>query len=412
MESEIIQLNKYLNHKHRALFQSKDEILLVRGSTAAGKSYSIADKLLLNAVIQPERKIRILVMRKTLPSLRASVLPILQERAEKVFHLDFHINRSVWTADCDNLEFIFLSVNTREDFEKLKSITNIDFIWINELPGIRQDDFDEAMRRMRGGESFYNQCIGDFNPVGKFSWVYREFYEKDSYKHNALKYTIEDNHPDFLRQEKTKNLIARLDKLKETNPNAYKIYRLGEWGDLKGIIFNWHVEELPEIGFDDIFYGLDFGYSIDPAALVKIYRRSDKFWVQELIYETGLTNQMLAKKMIDLGIGVNDDCYADSAEPKSIDELNSEPFNLNVKPCDKGPDSVRKMIDTCLGITIYIVDGSENIVKEHNMYVWKEDKDGHNLNEPVSVNDHLMKAIQYGICTHCKRIRLPGFEVL
>jgi len=160
-----------------------------------------------------------------------------------------------------------------------------------------------------------------------------------------------------------------------------------------GQIFRWDEVELPSNGFkfDEIFYGGDFGYSVDPAAVVRIYRKADEFWVEELIYETGLTNQALARRMKNCGIGAYDDCYFDSAEPKSIDELITE--GLNIKPSQKGPDSVRAGIDFLKSLNIHIVKPSPHIKAEHDSYCWKQDKSGADLPEPVKFNDHAMSAI-------------------
>ena len=178
-----------------------------------------------------------------------------------------------------------------------------------------------------------------------------------------------------------------------------------------GQIFHWDEVELPSNGFkfDEIFYGGDFGYSVDPAAVVRIYRKANEFWIQELIYERGLTNQALARKMKDCGIEKYDDCYFDSAEPKSIDELNNE--GLNVKPSLKGPDSVRAGIDFLRAQIIHIVKPSPNVVKEKNGYCWKQDKSGAELPEPVKLNDHAMSGTRYGIYTHMKQPR-AGMAVI
>jgi len=171
-----------------------------------------------------------------------------------------------------------------------------------------------------------------------------------------------------------------------------------------GQIFRWDEVELPTNGFkfDEIFYGGDFGYSVDPAAVIRVYRKADEFWLQELIYETGLTNQALARRMKDCGINGNAECYFDSAEPKSIDELTVEGFNI--KPSQKGPDSVKAGIDYLKSKKIHIVKPSSNISHEMLSYCWKTDKSGEELPEPEKFNDHAMSAIRYAIYTHCKRV--------
>ena len=112
-----------------------------------------------------------------------------------------------------------------------------------------------------------------------------------------------------------------------------------------GQIYRWEERELPSNGWkwDETFYGLDFGYSVNPSALIQIYRKADEFWVEEVIYQAGLTNQALSAEIRKANIGSYDDIYADAAEPKSIAEISE--YDFNVKPCDKGPDSVRQGID-------------------------------------------------------------------
>jgi len=409
----VINLNQYLNPNHVELFQSTDPELVVYGGAGAGKSFSIADKLLCQSIWQSDKSIKILVIRKTFPSLRNTALDILQKRAE-LFKMPFRLNKSEWTARCHNLKFIFLGLNNKEDYNKLKSMTDVDYIWINEATEVREDDYDECLRRLRGGEAEYEQIITDFNPVGKTSWVYHRFFEKNIGNPKKLRYTVYDNHPDFLRSEKGQRYIAKLKATKEYDPNLYKIYFLGEWGELEGVIFDWDIVQLPTkdlAWYDEIFYGGDFGYSVDPAALVRIYRKADEFWVEEILYETGLTNIQLAKRMKRLGITGKDVTYWDSAEPKSIQELYDH--GINAKPAAKGPDSVRAGIDFLKSLKIHIVDGSENISKEQKSYVWKKDKDGNSLNVPIEYNDHAMSAIRYAIFTHCRarlepRIRRIG----
>lgn len=390
-----VNLNKHLNYKHLDLFQSIAPELCVRGGANAGKTYSIADKLLLAPRIQPDKKLEALVVRKTMPSLKSSTLTILEKRAE-VHKMPFNLNKNENVAHCENLKIWFKSMNNKEDFIAIKSMTDIDFIWANEITDLREFDFDMLSMRIRGGQSRYNQFMFDFNPVGKTSWVYKRFYENGNGKTQKLTYTVLDN--PWATQEE----IDKLKAYKEADENLYNIYFKGEWGELKGVIFNWDLVPKPEGTFyDEIFYGLDFGYSVDPAALIRIYRKANEFWLEVVIYATELTNQTLAQEMRDQGIDGNAEIYADSAEPKSIEELGREGFN--VKPCKKGPDSVRTGIDYLKSFKIHILDieGSEPILREQKSYIWKKDKDGNCLNVPIEFDNHAMDGSRYGIYTHC-----------
>jgi phage terminase large subunit len=170
-----------------------------------------------------------------------------------------------------------------------------------------------------------------------------------------------------------------------------------------GQIYHWDEQALPtDIAFDDVWYGGDFGYSVDPSAIVRIYRRADEFWLEEVLYKTGLTNQALASMMKGQGINGDRPIYFDSAEPKSIDELRLE--GLLVRPAEKGPDSVRAGIDFIRSKKVHVVKGSsENLMREMRSYCWRQDKVGNDMPEPAKGLDHLLDAVRYGIFTHCKR---------
>lgn len=403
-------LTPFLNPNHAEIFKARCEEVLPYGGAGAGKSYSIADKLLLQAVYQPDKKIRVLVIRKTFPSLRATCMQILESRAETM-RLPWVINKSEWTARCDNVRFDFQSLNGKEDFEKLKSRTDIDFVWCNELLELREADYEEILRRLRGGESSYQQIISDFNPTDRFSWVYDRFFTRNVGNALKLRYTVMDNHPAFLASDKGQSYVARLDRLAESNVNAYNVYRLGEWGSLEGVIFqDWDVRALPDdVSSMSIWYGGDFGFTVDPAALVKLYYRDGELWVEECIYETGLTNQAIAERMRSLdSVDASLASYWDSAEPKSIEELHRE--GVNAHPAVKGADSVRAGIDLLLGLNVHIVPGSENIVREARSYCWETDKNGMATQKPVDYNNHAMDAIRYAAYTRLRKHK--GIQVI
>ena len=390
---QTFNLNQHLNPNHAELFRSTDFELSVRGGANAGKTYSIADKLLMQPILQPNVPLKALIVRKTLPRLRSSTIEIIEKRA-KLFNLPFNMNQMLLVATVGKMKFVFTSLNNKDDYEKIRSQTDIDFIWCNEVPELNEPDYELLLTRIRGGKSSFAQMITDFNPIGKTSWVFQRLFEKNIGNVRKLKYTILDN-PWASETE-----IERLKRTKHYNPNFYKIYFEGEWGELEAIIYNWDIVDKPPENPDEIFYGGDFGYSVDPAAYVKIYRKADEFWVEEIFYEKKLTNPDIARKIMADGSD-REISYWDCAEPKSIQELYE--LKINVLPCEKGPDSVRAGIDYLQSKKIHIIDGSENIIKEARSYVNKQDKDGLYLPEPIKFNNHTMDAIRYGIFTHMKQ---------
>lgn len=178
------------------------------------------------------------------------------------------------------------------------------------------------------------------------------------------------------------------------------VYAQGLWGVLANIIYtNWQVIDSFPDNLDEIFYGLDFGYN-DPNALVKIGIHDQQIYEQELLYRGGLTNPQLIAELNHLVGDQRRPIYADSAEPKTIQEIKNAGFNI--KPCIKGPESVFDGIMFVKTKDIYITKDSENLIKEKQSYKWREDKDGNVLDEPVGMNDHAMAAERYALFTHLK----------
>lgn len=402
-----------LNPNHKELFQSKDFEMLVYGGAGGGKSYSIADKFLLLGANSPV-KIKAGFVRKTLPSLKKTVLSIFQERAEE-FKIPFKFNQQDMTGWVGNLEILFLSCHNKDAIDRIKGLTNMSFFWCNELPELLESDYELILTRVRGGKSKFQQVIGDFNPIGTHSWVHKRWFEGSNggAKPKILWYNVLQNHPDFLATEGAKAYVKRMKATKDRNYNFYKVYFLGEWGELEGLIYNWDIVSKKSIpnSFDEIFYGGDFGFSVDPAALVRIYRKADHYWLEELLYEKELTNPDIAARItgnVDIK-PMADPMYWDSAEPKSIRELIQK--GVYAKEAIKGPDSVRAGIDFLKTQKIHILEDSTHIIQEHNSYVWKTDKDGNALNEPLKMFDHSMDAIRYGIYTHVGHASNPGIEI-
>jgi len=397
----LLMVLNVLNPDHKEIFQSTAFELNVRGGANAGKTYSIAEKLMLQPYteINKGRRLKSVVIRKTFPSIRRTVIEIM-ENCRDLMKVPLYINKSEWTAQVAGMKFVFLSLHTSAEHEKLRSMTDVDFIWFNELPEMLENDYEIAASRVRGGRGAYKQIISDYNPIGKTSWIYKRFFEKKlrlrkSQPVQKLRYTVHEN--PWAKPEE----IEQLQSYKYSNPNLYKILYEGEWGELEGVIFDWDIVPFPgDMKFDEIIYGGDFGYSVDPAALVKIYRKADEFWVEELIYDKELTNQQLGDRMHHHNVGPYESNYWDAAEPKSIQEIYEMDFNA--KRCKKGPDSVRNGINYLKQQKIHIVDGSENIIKECRSYVWKKDKDDNELPVPIDINNHAMDAIRYAIHTHCK----------
>jgi phage terminase large subunit len=182
--------------------------------------------------------------------------------------------------------------------------------------------------------------------------------------------------------------------LKDKDYELWKVYARGLTGRVEGLIFR-RFNIVPVIPGEARFigYGLDFGFTNDPTSLIEVYELHGELWVNELIYETGMTNQDIGKEMNAIGIKKNREIIADSAEPKSIEEIGRMGFT--VRGAIKGKDSVNNSIDILKRYRINITQRSLFTTKEFGGYRWKANKDGLLTNEPVGFNDHSIAALRY-----------------
>jgi phage terminase large subunit len=385
-----------LGHSFRPSLESQARYLVECGGAGSGKSEFAARKIFFRCEVEGHH--RFLIMRKIRRTLDESTVEVMR-RVLAENEIVYEFNKSDLTLTFAGPrginEILFMGL---DDPEKIKSIKGITSIWLEETTEFTKEDFLQIDLRLRDPGTLYHQIMLTFNPLeAQARWLKDMFFgsipNPDAFVHRS---TVEDNPIAEVRN----TYRVRLAALKAQDEMMFKVYGLGEWAALAGQIFGWDVQPLPDLSFDEIWYGGDFGYSVDPAAVVKIHRKADEFWLEETLYQKGLTNQMLAVEMKSRGIN-GQMTYFDAAEPKSIDELRLA--GIVVQPCDKGPDSVRAGIDFLKSKKIHIVEGSSNLYKEMSSYCWRKDKGGNPLPEPVKFDDHLMDAARYGIYTHCAK---------
>jgi phage terminase large subunit len=177
--------------------------------------------------------------------------------------------------------------------------------------------------------------------------------------------------------------------------NWWKVYGLGEVGSLQGVVFDdWQqVDGIDFAGDKLVAIGLDWGYTNDPTAVVAVYKRGGAILLHELIYQNGLTNQDIADHLRKLGIGRSWPIIADSAEPKSIEEVHRLGFNIH--PATKGADSIRNSIDILKRQPLLVTRESTNLIKELRNYTWDTDKTGASLGVPIDRYNHAIDAVRY-----------------
>jgi len=240
-----------------------------------------------------------------------------------------------------------------------------------------------------------NKIFVDFNPDDEQVWINQELEIKRSNEVGDVEVIVSNyKHNSFLSE----SLVKEIEYLEHTDKEFFKIYGLGEYGNITGLIYEnvSFVDKMPDCKL--IAYGLDFGYSLDPSACVGVYRLGDELYLQEILYEKGLTNQDLADRLKPI-VG-RAEVICDSAEPKSIEELYR--LGLNSKPAVKGKDSINNGIDILKRFKINVVNSS-NLKKEFRSYKWAVDKYGNSLQKPVDKFNHLLDALRYVALIHLKQ---------
>jgi phage terminase large subunit len=391
-------MDLHISDSFYPLLEVEDRYLVMAGGRGSGKSEFAARKLFIRCLNEGGH--RFLVLRKVRKTAHESTLRVMRtllaEQGIEYQHDKTHQILSFPSSEGLPNEILFDGL---DEPEKIKSIKGLTGVWIEEATEFTERDFLEVDLALREQTTYYKQIMLTFNPDEALApWLKRRFFPDDPKNKDPRAYThgstIEDNPIEEMRLE----YLAALDAIPDET--AKLIYRFGIWAQPKGQIYKWRTDRPLPPNCDEIIYGLDFGYSVNPSALIRIHRKADELYVEEMIYENKLTNQDLGMKMRNLNIAPLDYVYADSAEPKSIDEINS--IGFNVLPAPKGADSVRAGIDFLRSQKIFVLEGSSNIIKELSTYKWKVDKNDDPLPEPVKFNDHALDAIRYAIFTHIK----------
>ncbi len=369
------------------------------GGSSSGKSVFLAQRDVLD-VMKGGRNF--LVCRQVGKTLRGSVIQEVR-KVITTWGLTrlFDINKTDGTVTCSNgYQVIFAGL---DDVEKLKSLTPakgvITDIRIEEATETDRATVKQLLKRQRGGNpNTPKRLTLSFNPILQNHWLYEEYIAPLGLSSDANSYTSHDLtilktwyiHNRFL----TASDIHDLEN--EKDPYFREVYTFGNWGVLGHVIFsNWTVQDLTGMHnqFTNRRAGLDFGYSSDPAAVVAThYDKARKtIYIYDEIYETGLTNDTLADKVMDM---VNEDAViCDSAEPKSIFEL--QRYGVTAQPASKGRDSVLHGIQWLQQQNIVIDSRCVNTQNEFRQYQWKKDAGGNAMRQPVDRHNHIIDALRY-----------------
>jgi phage terminase large subunit len=376
---------------------SDAKIIVNRGGSGASKSFSLGQMFM-------ERFLstgctRILVLRKTFPAARLSTLALWRDLLCRCgVEGKVHENRQAWDFTYKSNLVHFGSV---DDPEKIKS-SWWNYIWVEEANEFTYEDYRILRLRLAAQTNGHrNQMFFSFNPISAFHWLKTDLVEKEADLEEIVS-TYRDN--PFLPDDYVRDIEA----LKDQDANFWAIYGLGEWGRLENLVYsNWDtVNGFPDFELDE-FYGMDFGFNA-PTVLVRIGRRENELWEEELVYQTRLTTTELISLMKERIPESKRDLpiYADPEDPKAIEEIYDAGFNIH-----SAENAVKPGIDTVKRFRVHMLKANEFGIKEKRAYSWMKDRNGIILDKPVKFFDHYQDAERYGVYTHLN-VGHPGIFVV
>ena len=367
--------------EQNALAYSRKKTLLInQGGTSSSKTYSILQLLIIIAVYAKVPTM-ISVVSESLPHLKRGAMRDYQVIMGEDFRADaWAATDKIYTFGRGKIEFF-----GADDASKLRGGRR-DILFINEANNISRDAFDELDVRTRA-------CtIIDYNPVSEF-WAHDLMASPE----NLWKNRIHFNKSTYLDAKHVlpPETVAKIES-RRGDPNWWHVYGLGEVGNIEGLVHPSFsvVDEMPSGGIE--FYGLDYGYSQDPTALVRNVILGQDLYSDQLIYESGLMNDQIAKRFEQVGVRKNyDEIFADAAEPKSAAEIRR--YGYNIRGAPKGEDSVRTGIQLVNQYKQHWTKRSVDCIKEQRNYRYIETADGKITEKPMDDFNHGMDARRYAL---------------
>ena len=383
---ELIKLKT--NKVFKQLETSTAKIVVQQGGTRSGKTFNILLWIIFSYCERNEGKI-ITICRKSFPALRGTVMRDFFQiiKDHEIYTEDAHSKTSnEYTINKNTIEFISLDMP-----QKIRGRKR-DLLFANEANELTQEDWTQLLFRTN------EKVILDYNPSEEFHWIYDQVLPREDVEFFQTTYKDNPFLGDVIKEE--------IERLKGIDENYWRVYGLGERGTAKSLVYTFTTcKEIPKEA-KLVSYGLDFGYSSDHTSLVRTYLLEDNMYVDELLYRTGMTNQDIANEMKVLGLDRSNEIYADSAEPKSIEEIYR--MGWNVKPTIKG--SINIGIDIIRRYKLHATESSFNLIKELRNYKYIEDKNGHMTNKPVDNFNHALDALRYSVVNKISQSHLGRYS--
>jgi len=405
-----------VNHHYKDLFIRPPGVryFVLMGGRSAGRS-TAGSQLIKTGLFDTTKYFRCAMMRFIYGDIKNSIFQDTLDRIEEdgsdgLEGYEVHGSPMGFTYKKNKVTGIGFRKSSSDQKSKLKSLSNYNVVVIEEADEIAEEDFmqlDDSLRTLKSDI----MVVLMLNPPEKNHWIIRRFFnlvdvpEVEGFYKAVKKPELTDTVViSTTYKENIVNVnpssIINFERYKETRPDYYWNMIRGYVSEgARGRIFkNW--KTISDAEFDALpyptTYGLDFGFSNDPAALLACKTHNNKVWFKELLYETGLTNvgdHSLSKRFEDLGLTGADLIYGDSAEMKSIEELCQDGWY--VEPAMKGPGSVNAGIDLLQGLEVFYTESSSNIDTERQNYKWRLDRNKLPTGNPEDKWNHLMDCCRY-----------------
>lgn len=396
-------MKQIVNQVYKPLFYNDSRYIILLGGRGAGRS-TVASQYANAKLVAPEY-FRCAIMRYILGDIRNSIYREILDRAdEQDVKQSLQVNDSLMTITygANTINAVGFKKSSGDQKAKLKSLANYNCVIIEEADEIAEEDFmqlDDSLRTVKGDI----KIVLLLNPPPKSHWIIKRWFdlvpsEKKDFYIPVLKPDIIDT--TFIYT----NFLDNIGNMSEQSINNYKYYEQSKpdhyFNMIKGLVpevvrgkiySNWNiVDSIPHEARLERYW-LDFGYTNDPTAIGAIYKYNGGYLLHEIVYKTGMSNREIADtlKTIEPSLVI-----ADSAEPKSIDEIRA--YGVNIQPAEKGQGSITQGIQFVKSQKISVTKSSVNIIKEYENYAWLIDKDGTNINTPKDNYNHHMDGIRYG----------------
>ena len=402
------------NPAFKEVHQSQKRYVLLKGSAGSGKSVDTAQEYILRLMNDKGRNL--VALRKsditnrdsTFAELTAAIYRMFGDKAE----LYWKINTSPLQITCrhNGNKIIFRGMNDDKQREKLKSITfqrgKLTDVWLEEATEFTQADVEIIDDRLRGElppGQFY-QIKMTFNPVNKNHWIKKVFF--DISDENVL-----THHSTYLDNRFIDAAYhARMERRKKVDPEGYRIYGLGEWGEIGGLILhNWEIKEISDNlnDYDDVAIGQDFGFNHANAILL-LGIKDDNIYILKEVYVFEKETSEIIPLAKEAGFPLNRTMWCDSAEPDRIKMWKKAGFRAKEVVKEQSDKKYQTaQIDWLKGVvdkdktvprTIYVHPRCVNTIKELQQWKWKKDeRSGEYLDEAVPIMDDAMAALRYGV---------------